>query len=106
MSVSITSRYRPLGILQAPDASGQVHPAVPIRRHPRRRADVPGYRHRLSGAEDIEYLAWRFYGNSEAWYRIADANPLLFPLDLRAGAGVNVPPRDDIGRIVDRERTF
>lgn len=92
MTVPIASRYRLLGVLQAPGRDGVVRPTVPIRRHdPVAPASASPYRHRVTGVEDIEYLAWRFGGSSEEWWRIADANPLAFPLDLRPGNAVTLP---------------
>jgi len=105
MPPGIRSRYRPLGIHDASDAAGSAHPTIPIRRH----APPPGqavlYRHRVTGAEDIEYLAWRFLGDGESWWRIADENPVRFPLDLRPGDAVAIASRQDVG-FVTRDRTF
>ncbi|MGY1694624.1 hypothetical protein ACI780_06875 [Geodermatophilus sp. SYSU D00814] len=61
----------------------------------------------MSGLEDLEYLAWRLLGSSESWWRIADANPLAFPLDLRPGDTLTVAVAADAGTgQVDRERVF
>ena len=103
MAVSITSRYRGLEVYDAPDATGAVHPTVAIRRHVPPPAGSVDYHHRVTGIEDIEYLAWRFHGDSEIWWRIADANPPAFPLDLRPGDALSVPTISGFGRI-DRER--
>ncbi|WP_326772966.1 hypothetical protein [Streptomyces sp. NBC_01445] len=105
MAVSITSRYRGLAVYDAVDACGTVHPTVEIRRHTAPPADSPDFRHHVTGTEQIEDLAWRFYGHSDAWWCIADANPLAFPLDLRPGDAVAVPATPGIGR-VDRERVL
>jgi hypothetical protein len=106
MSVPITSRYRPLGIVEAPDARGSLHPTVPIRRSEPPLPTRPNYHHLVTGAEDVEYLAWRFFGASDSWWRIADANPVRFPLDLRPGDALEIPSNEDFGRIVSRERRF
>ena len=108
MAVPITSRYRSLGIQEAPDAAGVQHPAVPILRHSPSAIDPrqTQYRHRITGTEGIEYLAFRFYGNSESWWRIADANPVQFPLDVRPGDAVAVPSGDEAARTEDRSRNF
>jgi hypothetical protein len=106
MPVRIQSRYRPLGVYDAPDATGTTHPTVPIRRH-EPGAERPGrYQHRVTGLEDIEYLAWRFHGSGEGWWRLADANGVRFPLDLLPGDVLAIPPREEAGRIVDRGRRF
>lgn len=106
MPVPITSRYRPLGVIEAPDAVGASHPTVPIRRYERVAETPPRYQHRVTGAEDIDYLAWRVYGSAEEWWRLADANPLRFPLDLRPGDALAIPDREDAGRLETRERIF
>ena len=105
MAVAINSRYRTLGVIEAPGADGVLRPTVPIRRFDPSSAPAATYQHLVSGAEDIEYLAWRFIGNGEEWWRIADENPLAFPLDLRPGARVYLPtgPRP---ATASRGRTF
>jgi hypothetical protein len=105
MTVSITSRYRGLDVYDATDAGGAVHPTVAIRRYAPRPPDAVDYQHRVSGVEDIEYLAWRYYGNSETWWRIADANPVTFPLRLRPGDVRAVPVTGSPG-LLDRKRVF
>ncbi|MEU4520018.1 hypothetical protein AB0F52_15145 [Amycolatopsis sp. NPDC024027] len=105
MTVSIMSRYRGHPVVNAPDSAGTPRPTVAIRRHTPPPTDAVDYQHRITGVEDIEYLAWRYYGNSEVWWRIADANPARFPLDLRPGDAVAVPAS---GRheLPSRERVF
>jgi hypothetical protein len=103
MAVSINSRYRRLAAYPAAAADGTVRPTLPIRRTPAPSGAT--YRHRLSGVEDIEYLAWRYLRNSEAWWAVADANPVAFPLDASAGDVVEVPVGDRPDR-VDRTRMF
>jgi nucleoid-associated protein YgaU len=108
MAVSITSRYRSLGVQDFPDTQGTTHPSVPIRRH---RAGAPDprasqYRHIVTGVETIEYLSFRFYANSESWWRIADANPVRYPLDARPGDALTVPSSNELQGTTDRTRTF
>lgn len=105
MPISNTSRYFGLSTYDAPDAREVSHPALAI--HPFT-PPAPGtalYRHLVTGVEDIEYLAWRYYGSSESWWRIAEANELFFPLDLVPGTTLNIPAAGDVGRIV-RTRRF
>ncbi|MFI1169990.1 hypothetical protein [Streptomyces melanogenes] len=105
MTVSITSRYRRLEVYPATDATGTTHPTVPIRRTPPRTADDGGYQHRITGAENIEYLAWQFLGSSEEWWRLADAGPAVFPLRLGPGDVVTVPTAQSAEH-VQRSRVF
>lgn len=105
MTVSLSSRYRGQPIINAMDAAGVSHPTVAIRRHMPTPAGAIDYQHRVTGVEDIEYLAWRYFGNGEVWWRIADANELRFPLDLRPGESVAVPT-DGRPDLSSRERVF
>ena len=103
MPVSINSRYEPRGAYHAAAADGTVRPTLPIRRGPAPAGAT--YRHRVTGVEDLEYLSWRYLRNSEAWWVIADANPVAFPLDLAPGAVVDVPLGERPDR-TDRTRVF
>jgi len=105
MGLSITSRYWGQAVYSAPAPDGSPRATVAIRRHAAPPADAVDYRHRVTGVEDVEYLAWRFYDNSETWWRIADANPVAFPLDLRPGNTISVPTTEQVGRI-SRDRVF
>lgn len=105
MAVPITSRYRGLDVYVAVDATGTPHPTVAIRRYAPPPPEAVSYQHRVTGLEGIEDLAWRFFSNSETWWRVADANPLMFPLDLHPGDVVAVPTTGQPGRI-SRERVF
>jgi len=105
MTVGITSRYRGLETYDATDANGVVHPTVAIRRYAPPPADAVDYQHQVTGVEGVEYLAWRFYGNSEVWWRIADANPARFPLSLRPG-DVEAIPAGGGAAVFDRGRVF
>lgn len=106
MTVSISSRYRTLGVIDAPDAAGVLHPTVPIRRHDPVSQARSVYNHRVTGAEVIDYLAWRTLGAGEQWWRLADANRLAFPLDLVPGQALSLPAREVVGMLPSRERVF
>lgn len=102
MAVPINSRYRQLSAYPAAAADGTVRPTLPIRRTPQR---ATTYRHRVTATEDVEYLAWRYLGNSQAWWAVADANPVVFPLDVAPGDVLDMP----VGRRpegTDRTRVF
>ena len=103
MGVSIRSRYWSLPPLEVPGPEGPV-PALPIRPQPAP-PSAATVTHMVTGVESLEYLAWRFYGRSAAWWHIADANDLSFPLDYRPGMTVNVPQGTGVGRVL-RTRRF
>ena|SRR5579859_4148637 len=105
MAVSNTSRYFGLAVYQATDAQQVSHPTVAIRPAPTPQPNITFYRQPVTGVDTLEYLAWRQYGSSDAWWRIADANDLIFPLDLAPGMTLNIPAPGDVGRIV-RTRRF
>jgi hypothetical protein len=103
MPVDISSRYRPLPVADAPDRTGITHPTIGLRlADPQTPADVV---HRLKPLETLEYLAWRQYSNSRYWWRIADANPRVFPLDWTTGDAVRVPGVTQ-APLVQRGRSF
>ncbi|MET0452324.1 MAG: hypothetical protein ABW137_10855 [Mycobacterium sp.] len=103
MTVGANSRYRQLTAYPAAAADGTLRPTLPIRRTVSPQAAT--YRHRVTGVEDIEYLSWRYLRNSEAWWTIADANPIVFPLDVAVGDVVEVPMGEQ-PRGGDRTRVF
>jgi nucleoid-associated protein YgaU len=104
MPVKPASRYRPLAVYNAPDAAGRSHPTVPLR-PPSPAAEATIVRHVVTAGESLELLAWRYYGSSEAWWRIADANPRRHPLALLSGDKLSIPSPGAVGRI-ERTRKF
>ncbi len=105
MPVSARSRHARLATMQAPDATGTPRTLLPIRRHAPLSSAAPRYTHLLTGCETLEYVAWRTQGSSESWWRLADGNPLRFPLDWRAGERVEVVSLGTPGQI-QRDRRF
>lgn len=121
MGVDVSSRYRGMTPIDAPDASGVPRPSIPARlsasarpgaldasaaqSSPRLGQSGTPYFHVVVAGETIELLAQRFLGSSQAWWQIADANPGVFPGTLRAGTTVVIPTQVDVGRVV-RSRTF
>ncbi len=105
MPVSSASRYAGQPVYDAPDAAGATHPTVAIRPPAPPPPGTALLRHTVSGLESLEYLAWRYLGSSEAWWRVAEANDLAFPLDLSPGQVVQIGAASDVGRVV-RTRRF
>jgi hypothetical protein len=102
MPVTLSSRYA--GQTATPAAGGG--PAgLPIRRHEPLPPDTPRTSYQMTGTETLESIAARYFGRSEEWWRIADANPLKFPLDWRAGDVLVVTSAEEPGLIV-RDRRF
>jgi hypothetical protein len=81
------------------------HATIAIRPPTPPAAGVTIYRHLVSGVETIEYLAWRYYGDSSLWWRIAEANSVQYPFDLSPGSYINISGANDLGTVV-RTRSF
>jgi hypothetical protein len=105
MPVSVTSRYYTLPIHDAVDGGLTSRPTVAIRPPTPPDPNTTLFRHIVTGVETMEYLAWRYYGDSKLWWRIAEANPPRFPLDLPTATPLSVPAATDIGTVV-RDRSF
>lgn len=104
MPVTSLSRYARLSAYNAPAANGKVYSTLPLRPQPE--TTIAGStQHIVKAPETLETLAWRYFGVSELWWRIADINPLIFPLDLPTGASVTIPRGTDFGVFL-RERSF
>ncbi|MGH9277036.1 MAG: tail protein X [Acidimicrobiales bacterium] len=105
MAVSVTSRYHGSTVYDAPGADGSAHATVPARFVPTPPPGTPWF-HTVVAGETIESLAFRYLGASEAWWRIADANPgLAFPAILTPGSALMIPTGVDPGLVV-RTRSF
>jgi nucleoid-associated protein YgaU len=48
--------------------------------------------HTVIAGETLDQLAFTYYGREDLWWRIADANPARFPLDLSPGDTLIIPP--------------
>jgi hypothetical protein len=105
MPVSLTSRYANLPVYDAVDASGATHPTIAIRPTTTPAPGSTSAQRTLVGVETMESLAWQYYHTSAVWWRIAEANPLIFPLDLTSGMSLTVPAPGDIG-LIARTRSF
>ena len=109
MPVPIQSRYRSEPVYDAVDPNGNVHPTLGMRlaSPPEAQPAELGLRrrHLLTGTEDMPALAARYLGDPAAWWRVADQNPRIFPLDLETGFILLLPSAKDAGRI-ERSRSF
>jgi nucleoid-associated protein YgaU len=101
----INSRYSSQPVYDALDPRGTSHPTIAIRQPTPLAPGTTMYQHLVTGVETIEYLAWRYYGDSKYWWRIADANNLSFPLDIPTGTTLSIPGANDSGTIT-RTRSF
>jgi hypothetical protein len=104
MAVAPGSRYDSLAIFDVADAQGEVHATVAIRPNPTT-APAATYQRTVAVVDTLESLAWSCYHSSQAWWRIADANPRVFPLDWRPADVVVIPVLSTSG-LVQRTRRF
>lgn len=98
------SRYRGQAAYPAAGRDGMVRATVPARPLPPPPLGTP-YLHTVIAGDTIESLAQRFLGASELWWRIADANPAMFPADLQPGSVLAIPTGPAPGLVV-RTRSF
>ncbi len=104
MTLALTSRYRSLPTYTALDAKGVPHPTVAMRLVPDPGTPA-GLIHTVVVGDTLETLAFAYLGSSEAWWRIADANPQSFPFVPDPGTQVVIPIDSGAGLVV-RTRPF
>lgn len=105
MPVSPFSRYAGLPTVQVVDSQGRTTNAISLRRFllP---DGLSGVLHQVVGSEAVDAMARQYYGREENWWQVMDGNPLRFPLDLKAGDTLLVPPpRAVTGRLSREERS-
>ncbi|MGK7890127.1 MAG: hypothetical protein AB4042_12400 [Leptolyngbyaceae cyanobacterium] len=104
MPVKPDSRYANLPILKttAPDGTTRQAFALRLRKQQTTRHAT---RHQVIQGEGIDLLAQRLYGDERLWWRILDANPIVYPLDIQPGDVLNLPAPGPATRIT-RARRF
>jgi len=105
MPVSLTSRYYGQPVYAATDARGRSRPTVSILPPPPP-PSVGAFQQLLTSVETIESLAWQLFGSSAAWWRIADANPRLFPLSIPVGTALSLPAPSGLSQPQRPSRSF
>ncbi|MFC0597818.1 tail protein X [Streptomyces palmae] len=89
MAPAAGSRFTGLPTLTVTAPDGSLRRVVALRL--RRPAADTASPYRLADGEGLDLLARRFYGTEALWWRILDANPPVFPLDLHTGDVLNMP---------------
>jgi len=105
MPLTPDSRYRTLAAFFAPDTTGAEHATVAIRLVAPATAGASGVFHTVTAGDTLETLAFAYFGDSSAWWRIADANPAAFPFAPEPGSTVFIPGDVAAGHI-ERTRPF
>jgi nucleoid-associated protein YgaU len=104
MPVTPDSRFAGLPILEvtAPDGTTRNVIALRIGQLPTPQSTTP---FRVRQGDELDLLAKRFLGDERLWWRILDANPLVYPLDIAPGDVIGLPDAGPATTIV-RARTF
>ncbi len=104
MPVKPESRFADLPVhqVQAPDGTTRQVIALRLQR-PILESDRA--QHRVTQGETVDLLAQRFYGSDTLWWRILDANPVVYPLDVAPGDDLEVPASGPATRVT-RARRF
>jgi hypothetical protein len=104
MPVKPNSRFASLPVLRVlgPDATLRQVIALRLARPPLVGDEK---RYRVKDGEEVDLLAQRFFGDDGLWWRLLDANPLVYPLDIEAGDELSVPGRGPATRVT-RARSF
>ncbi len=90
MPINTNSRYANNRIVAVEDTKGKTRPTIVIPPPDEQRIHYSTYV--WQDGDQIEYLSWSAYGDEQAWWVIADANPeIMFWNDLPRGTKVRVP---------------
>lgn len=106
MPVKPDSRFaqQPLLRVLSTDGTPQVAVALPLTASSR--GDGSGVAtYRVSQRDTVESIANKVLGDESQWWRILDANPVFYPMDLKPGDVLNLPAPGPATRAI-RSRTF
>jgi nucleoid-associated protein YgaU len=103
MPVSPDSRFASLPLLQVVAPDGGTRNVVALRLQ-RPLLESPN-RHRVVQGEGLDLIALRLLGGEGLWWRILDANALVYPLDIQPGAVLAIPQPGPATQIT-RARSF
>jgi hypothetical protein len=103
MPVSPDSRFASLPVLQVAAPDGGTRTVVALRLQ--RPVLQSLTRHRVVQGEGLDLVALRLLGGESLWWRILDANPLVYPLDIGPGAVLAIP-RPGPATQITRARSF
>jgi hypothetical protein len=103
MPPSPDSRFATLPMLQVVAPDGGTRTVVALR------LELPELesptRHQVVQGEGLDLVALRLLGGEDLWWRILDANPAVYPLDIGPGAVLAIPEPGPATQIT-RARSF
>jgi phage tail protein X len=90
MPVQPDSRYANLPLLAVTAPDGSQRNVIELRLQSQV-TNVATTAYRIRDRDVIDFLARRFYGDEHLWWQILDANPTVYPLDIKAGDVLEIP---------------
>jgi nucleoid-associated protein YgaU len=90
MPVTPDSRYAKLPLLEVTAPDGSRRNVVGLRLESQTK-DVQTSAYRVRSGDTVDFLARKFYGDEHLWWKILDANPAVYPLDIQAGDVLDLP---------------
>jgi nucleoid-associated protein YgaU len=97
------SPFAGLPLLEAVVTGGERRHVLGLRLRP---VDAPGpTRHVVQQGEGLDLIARTHLGDEGLWWRVLDANPLRYPLDLAPGEVLRLPAPGRVTR-ANRARSF
>lgn len=103
MPVPRGSRFAGLPVYEVDAPDGSRRHVIGLRLT--RVAEPGGATHRVRQGEAADLIARAALGDELLWWRVLDANPLRYPLDLAPGDVLALPARGEATR-ADRSRSF
>jgi nucleoid-associated protein YgaU len=103
MPVPQRSRFAGLPVLEVTAPDGTRRHVIGLRLTAT--ADAGEQTHRVLQGEEIDLIARRRLGDEQLWWRLLDANPVRYPLDLAPGEQLRLPEPARVTR-ANRARSF
>ncbi|MFB6891289.1 hypothetical protein ACFCX4_18510 [Kitasatospora sp. NPDC056327] len=85
-----TSRYHGVPVALHTEADGRQVPYLRRRLLPQPDGLTPLAEHTVGAGDRLDLLAHRYLGSADQWWRIADANPVVDPLEATATPGLRI----------------
>jgi len=90
MPLTADSRYANLPLIAVTAADGSQRNVVELRLQSQV-TDVQTTPYSVRRGDAVDFLARKFYGDEHLWWRILDANPNVYPLDIKSGDALQIP---------------
>lgn len=104
MPVKPDSPYAKLPVLRVQAPDGGARDVIALRTLPPE-SDTVAARHRVIEGEHVDAIARKAFGSERLYFRVLDANPVIYPLDIRPGDVLDLPAPGPATRVT-RARRF